>query len=455
MQETCFGEELEFLRAKDPKKQIPILVNNLNLFLDKDQLIRTKGRISKALYFNFDVKNPILFHKNHHLTTLVIRQAHSEVLHLGLASTLNLIRTKGIWITRARQSVKNELSKCVTCKKYNSFSFKYPKLTNITKSRVNFVHPFSETGVDHFGPVYLKDTEGKPYKMYVIIFSCMQIRCIHLELVPTMSTADFLLAFKRFCNMYSSPNCVYSDNARSLVQGGEILQNSLISTEFSDHLKENQIKHIKISLYSPWVGSCYERMIRVVKNCFYKVVGKHRLEYFEMLTLFSQIKNVINNRPLTYRSEAGELEILTPNSFLKLYTNTSLILRPKENENWGEESNRNSLTNTLKHQEALYDNFRRMWYEDYLLSLREQSRNLHQSDWVNRIRVGDVVLIRHPSRSRPFWDIGRITSLIFGEDGIVRSVNLKQGDGKLYLHSLKNLFPLELSLTHNPQNREL
>jgi hypothetical protein len=111
------------------------------------------------------------------------------------------------------------------------------------------------------------------------------------------------------------------------------------------------------------------------------------------------------------------LEILTPNSFLKLYSNTTLILKPKENESWREEADAQSLTNTLGRQEALYESFRQMWYSDYLLSLREQSRNLYQSSWTNRIRVGDVVLIRHPSRPRTFWDLGRITSLIFGEDG--------------------------------------
>ena len=40
-----------------------------------------------------------------------------------------------------------------------------------------------------------------------------------------------------------------------------------------------------------------------------------------------------------------------------------------------------------------------------------------------------------------------------GDDGNVRSMNLKKGDGSNHAHSIKHLYPMELSLTHNGSTR--
>ena len=47
--------------------------------------------------------------------------------------------------------------------------------------------------------------------------------------------------------------------------------------------------------------------------------------------------------------------------------------------------------------------------------------------------------------------------LVRGHDDKVRSVKLKRGDGVVTHHSINHLYPLELSLTHNPhfQNSDL
>ena len=45
--------------------------------------------------------------------------------------------------------------------------------------------------------------------------------------------------------------------------------------------------------------------------------------------------------------------------------------------------------------------------------------------------------------------LGRVVELCPGDDGLIRSVRVKRGDGTIHLHSIKLLYPLELSLTHN------
>ena len=448
VQAESFNKEIEFLKAGGDSN-IPPLVNNLNLFIDDQGIVRSQGRISKCLYFDYNVHNPILLPKGHKFTTLFIKYCHVKVQHLGIGTTLNYLRGQGFWVAKGRAAVKTALRDCIICQKYNALAYKYPKFTDMPKHHMNLVKPFLHTGVDYTGHFWVKDElTGNTNKMFILVFTCLNIRAIHFELLPDMSTKNFLLAFQRFCNLYAIPQYLYSDNARQFKKGGCILEQSLESEEFQSELKKCNIKHVKIPLYSAWVGSAWERLIRVLKNCLYKVVGRSNLTYFELLTTLSNIQFAINSRPLTYRASTSGLEFITPNSFIKMHGNSSLILRGEESDVWVDDTSQPNLERTLEKQEEMFENFKKLWYENYLLSLREHSRNLYRSTWVNRIKVGDIVLIKAFNKPRPYWMMGKVLELVMGFDGSIRSVKLKQGNGTTEYHSICNLYPLELSITH-------
>ena len=94
-----------------------------------------------------------------------------------------------------------------------------------------------------------------------------------------------------------------------------------------------------------------------------------------------------------------------------------------------------------------------MWYNEYLLSLREYSRDLFQSEWTNRVRTGDVVLIKSPIKTRAHWQLGEVVSLFPGEDNKIRSVKIRKGDGREDHYPINFLYPLELSITHSGSTR--
>ena len=454
VQQTCFHKEIKFLTNKGSDKKVPPLIENLNLFLDDRGFLRCRGRISKCVYYDYNVHNPILLSKHHYFTELFIKECHSKVQHLGIGTTLNFLREQGYWIPLGRSAVKKVLSNCPLCKKFNALAYKYPKFTGMPKHKMNLVKPFNHVGVDYTGHLWVTDEKtGASFKMYILIFTCLNIRALHFELLPDMSVRNFLLAFQRFCNKYTIPEYLYSDNALQFLKGGQILQQSLNSEEFCEELRKCRIKHIKIPLYSAWVGSAWERLIRVLKMCLYKTVGRNKLSYFEMITTLSHIENAINSRPLTYRASNKDLECITPNSFLKLHGNSSLILRDEIDNVWTEDPSPTQLENTLSKQETMFENFRRLWFENYLLSLREHDRRVYQSNWKNQVRVGEVVLIKTPNKARPFWNMGRILEIICGFDNKIRSVKLKQSNGRIEYHSICNLYPLELSQNHvRPEN---
>ena len=105
-----------------------------------------------------------------------------------------------------------------------------------------------------------------------------------------MSTHSFILAFIRFTNLYGLPSGIYSDNAKSFIAGCNLIQEVFASSEFNEHFQIYSIKHVRIPLYAAWMGSTWERMIRTIKSCLYKTIGRSRINYFDLLTVISDIQ---------------------------------------------------------------------------------------------------------------------------------------------------------------------
>lgn len=452
MQLESFPNENDFLeKDKESNKPVPDLVKNLDLFLDDVGLIRSRGRIAKSNYYDENVVNPILLGKAHPLTKLIIWDCHLKCKHLGLQSTLNMLRTQGYWVTSPRQTVKGVISDCMICKKFNQFAFQYPKFTQFTKAQVNLFRPYKHVGVDYTSHLFVKNEDGTSSKYYILLFTCLNIRAVHIELVPDMSAKAFLMAFQRFSNLYGVCEVIYSDNAKTFLIGGKAIEESLNSNEFEEHMRCNNIIHKTLPLYSPWMGAAWERLIRVIKSCLYKSIGRAKLSYFDLLTLLSNIQNSINSRPLTYMSADKDIVPLTPNTFLKIHSNSSVAIKMSDDDPLWSQSTpaHEKLNESCRIISEKFNHFRTIWYESYLLGLREYSRDLFQSDWVNRVKIGDVVLIKSPNKIRPFWKMGKILRLYTGNDNRIRSVQIKRGDGQILNYPINLLFPLEISVSHS------
>ena len=446
MQSQCFDREITFLNnSSHNSKDIPKLITSLNLFLDEDAILRSKGRIDKNLTLDKSVVNPIILGKNHILTKLLIHFYHEKASHMGTGTTLNYMRSCGLWIIQGRQSVNKVLRSCMTCKKINSLPYAYPKETDLPKSRVNLTHPFQEVGVDYMGPI-MTIMDKSETKMYILLFTCMATRAVHLELLPDMSTKQFVLAMIRFTSLYGQLKTLHSDNARSFIKGFSIFQNYCTDPMFIKKFGPHNIKHVTVPSYSPWVSGAWERMVRVVKACIRKSVGRSKVTYFELLTLISDIKQSINSRPLTYIEKDEDFEIISPNSFIHpLSPPESLILDSRYNTSLNETSSKDNLIQTLRTRDKLLLDAQDKWTTSYLLNMQEKAKDLYQPNFQNNVKVNQIVMIKNPLKTRPFWTLGRIVELFHGADNIVRSVMVYRSDKTLQKYSIKHLYPLELS----------
>ena len=70
-----------------------------------------------------------------------------------------------------------------------------PLMPSLPTSRVSESVPFTHTGIDYLGPLFIKNkTENQ--KVWVFLFTCLVTRAIHLELMQNMSTEQILLGFR-------------------------------------------------------------------------------------------------------------------------------------------------------------------------------------------------------------------------------------------------------------------
>ena len=175
--------------------------------------------------------------------------------------------------------------------------------------------------------------------------------------------------------------------------------------------------------------------------------------------MLSDIQHAVNNRPLTYRcADNHSLEVITPYIFLNPYGSNSVLVQNTSSE-YSRSKTSKELAESLELRDKLMDRFRDVWQREYLLSLRDSYKDLRQVDFVDKIDVGDIVLVRNIQpeyvKRRQYWSLARILSVFKGHDGKIRSATVLKGSADYLkrkrepeVHPVNHLYPLELNLTH-------
>ncbi|CAF1104794.1 unnamed protein product [Didymodactylos carnosus] len=173
------------------------LTEQLGLWLDKNGILRCGGRLVNAK-LSENAMFPKLLPKKDYFTTLIIQNYHQKLLHVGVAHTLAQIRNE-FWIPSGRSEVFKIVKRCLRCKKFDGGPYKMPEMPALPKARVSESAPFTFTGLDYLGPLYIKENgRTTTKKVWICLFTCLSTRAIHLELVDDMSADQFLLCLRRF-----------------------------------------------------------------------------------------------------------------------------------------------------------------------------------------------------------------------------------------------------------------
>ncbi|XP_066910124.1 uncharacterized protein [Clytia hemisphaerica] len=422
-------------RGLENGKNFTNLKKQLDLFQDENGLWRCGGRLKNS-ELTYEQKHPLLIDRKHPIAKMIIRESHANVMHNGVSQTLTNLR-KRYWITKPRNLIKTVIKECTTCRKHEGKPYGYPNEPSLPRERVTANYAYENMGIDYLGPVYVKDIYAKnneTHKAWIALTTCTTTRAVYLDLVSDCSGPTCVNLLKRLISTHGTPKVMISDNGTNF-----------ISTDVQNFMA-NRGTLWKFNIAKvPWYGGFFERLVRSVKRCLRKSIENAKLNYEEMLTILKEVENILNNRPLTYLYTEENVDPLTPNKLIygrDLNTNIAPNLNEEENENV-------DLDTRYVYLQTILDQFWDRWSNEYLVSLRERSRNIAKTSNIDVVpRTDDVVLIHDDKVKRQNWKLGKITKLIRSTDGKVRACELSViTNGKLmnYKRPVNKLYPFEYS----------
>ncbi|UYV77147.1 hypothetical protein LAZ67_14003443 [Cordylochernes scorpioides] len=151
------------------------------------------------------------------------------------------------------------------------------------------------------------------------------------------------------------------------------MANTLKKIDFSRLKCDPTLKNITWKFIPPgasWWGGWWERLIGMMKQLLFRILGQTSLGYEELSTVMCDVESLMNTRPLTYLTERFCIE--------------------------------------------------------YFGFLRQETRRLKTTI---PFKVGDMVLIGQESLKRLHWPLARIIQLYPGKDGLVRVAKVKTSSG--------------------------
>ena len=80
-------------------------------------------------------------------------------------------------------------------------------------------HPFHNTGIDYFGPIFVKVLRSH-VKRWGCIYTCMTTRAFQLEISLFLDTDSFINTLERFITRRGLPALLLSDNGSNFKGDG-------------------------------------------------------------------------------------------------------------------------------------------------------------------------------------------------------------------------------------------
>ena len=121
--------------------------------------------------------------------------------------------------------MKKFVQKCITCRKFQGRPYPAPDTAELPEFRVTEFRPFSKTGVDFAGPIYIKTGKSQMKKVYLGLYSCAVVFALHLELVHDLTANCFIQCFTRFLARRGRPQLIVSDNAKMFKAASKWIKN--------------------------------------------------------------------------------------------------------------------------------------------------------------------------------------------------------------------------------------
>ncbi len=404
-----FDETFKYFKCrKSNVKDIPNIVNQLNVFPDREGLLRVNNKCSKGKFKN-RCYFPILRSKTSQLSKLIIIDLHKKLAHVGRYTLLSELRKK-FWVPQYYSLVKNILKKCIICKRFNERTIKLNQ-SPYKDFRINPPNiPYKYLFLDYIGPYNIK-WMGKKVKIWILCITCMWSRAINLKICMDLTVKNFLRAFQMHTFEYGIPELVLSDLGSQIVAGSNIIHDFIKDAETQIFLQENNVKNITFEQYfkgNSALGSLVESCVKLTKRLLYGSIGNNVLEFLDFEFLIAETVHIVNKRPIAFKEtlrNSDSLETpdpITPEMLLKGYNLVSinvipaLQIDPEPDPSWDLDQVDRTVDcykKLKKVRERLID----IYNNEFIVGLISQatnSKSRYKPVFHKSLQIGDIVLLK-------------------------------------------------------------
>lgn len=422
VQQESFAKEYASLQDGRPiEKKSEICA--LKPFLDEDGLMRVDGRTDHAAeeFMSSDARNPILIPRKHHFTRLLAHYHHEQTAHQLINNAITAIRER-FWVPQLRMLMRSVQAACMVCRKRKARPLA-PVQGQLPRDRLtSYSRLFTNTGLDYFGPVTV--TVGRRREVrYVALFTCLATRAVHLELAADASTDACLLCVRNLCHVRGVPSRIRCDNGRNFVGANNALEYNDVFLDSDVMLRElatRRIRWVFNVAYNPEAGGVWERLVQTVKRILTVNLKAEAPRVETLRAHLLEAANMLNSRPLTHLPVAPDEDgVLTPNHFLIGGPNTVTMACPTD-----------AAPAYVKEQwricRELSRRFWQKWLREYLPELTRRSKNHPER---KELEIGDIVIYFDVTQPRGKWPMGKVVGVVIGQDGRVRSADVKTSQG--------------------------
>ena len=384
---------------------------------------------------------------NTKLARLIVRFCHQEDHRLSPADVVARSR-RFVWIPRCTALAKSEAKSCLYCRRKRK-ALEQQVMGSLPEGQVKSSAPFLATCLDLFGPVICRGLGGgvrRPMKAYGVVFCCLSTKAVKILATTGYSTEQFLVCYRKFTSNQGSPATVLSDHGTQLLSAAKKLADP-------DAKDIDWQKVIGLSSRSgtrwnfsekgcPWRNGTAEATVKLAKETLAHQLQSHQsLDWSELDSLFCQVADIINNRPLGVFHSEEDFHQICPNDLLlgRTHHPSAELGVP------GEEDMDPAAV--LSDRDLLVRRWWKEWERRVFPTLipRQKWHVQHRN-----IMPGDIVLVQYKGKVSSTWKLAKVVEVFPDKHGVVRTCEVafrpKSKGEKLLPYKTKQLYHLRTAV---------
>ena len=386
---------------------------------DGNGLWRVGSRMKNHVPFTYDSRMPVIVPPKHRLTRLVMEKSH-RFSHSGMDGTVSRFRMQGFWAIGAGRVAKSVKNSCVPCRKSSGKPL-YEPCGEIPAEQLQQPMAWGFCQLDLVGPVEVRGdiNPRNRKKMWGMVIEDVNSGAVYLDIVTDYSTNSVLMTLRRFGSTHGWPGVIHSDPGSQLESASGKLECwwKNMKKSLATFAGTKNFRWETSPADSPWRQGKVERRIGIVKKHLRHAIGDSVLTPLELLTIFKEVANICNERPITLAKprEDGSYSVITPNQLLM---GRSCNILPDDNP-VAEDLPVTSRYRLISH---VTRDFWQRWSAEASPSL------IVRQKWHRKSRnlcVGDVVMIAEPTKMKARYKLAVVEEVKVSRDGFVRSAILR------------------------------